>query len=131
MAVRMITVDTFHAELMAQDVPAREHLTFVCPMCKTPQSAQDLIEAGAGETFDDVEPFVAFACVGRWTGAGSPRNKPDCKPCNWTLGGLFKTHSLEVITPDGVHHPRFELATPEEARAHLIRWQEKPLEVTR
>ena len=24
-----------------------------------------------------------------------------------TLGGLFKIHELEVVTPDGEHHPRF------------------------
>jgi hypothetical protein len=44
---------------------------------------------------------------------------PDGKPCNWTLGGLFRTHTLEVVTPDGKKHPRFEVATPEQAQAHL------------
>ena len=41
------------------------------------------------------------------------------KPCNWTLGGLFALHKLEVVTPDGEKHPRFELATPAEAQAHM------------
>lgn len=96
-------------------------------MCGTPQCGYDLIRAGAGETFDDVEQYLGFSCVGRFTGADTPRNKPDGKPCNWTLGGLFQTHKLVVVTPDGKRHPRFEVATPEVAAAHLaaIRTEEK------
>jgi hypothetical protein len=87
-------------------------------MCQTLQSARDLIAAGAGSTFDDVQRSLGFSCVGRFTGAGSPRNVPDGNPCNWTLGGLFRVHQLEVVTPDGVKHPHFELASREEADAH-------------
>ena len=78
-----------------------------------------LIEAGAGETEDDVEPFVGFSCVGRWTGKGSAlgTDAPRGEGCNWTLGGLFQLHKLVVITPDGERHPRFTPATPEEAQA--------------
>lgn len=50
--------------------------------------------------------------------AGPPRKKPDGKPCNWTLGGLFRLHELEVITPDGKAHPTFAVATPAQAQAH-------------
>jgi hypothetical protein len=35
------------------------------------------------------------------------------------LGGLISLHKLEVVTPDGEHHPRFEVATPDEAKAHM------------
>lgn len=118
--VRKITVATFHDELRAQGV-AREDLAFVCPMCGTVQSARDLIEVGAGKTFDEVEKYLAFSCVGRWTGAGAPRAEPDGKPCNWTLGGLFTTHKLEVVTEDGEKHPRFEPARPAQAKAHAAR----------
>jgi hypothetical protein len=89
-----------------------------CPMCGTIQSAADLIAAGAGPDFDAVEKYLAFSCVGRFTNAGSPRKVPDGKPCNWTLGGLFSLHKLEVVTPDGKKYPRFELASPAEAQAH-------------
>jgi hypothetical protein len=116
--VRTLTIAEFHEALWSQGVSGEEHLAFKCPMCGTIQSAHDLIRVGAGTTFDEVSRYVAFSCVGRWTGAGSPRRKPDGKPCNWTLGGLFQTHKLEVVTWDGRRHPRFELATPEEAQAH-------------
>lgn len=116
--IRKITLDEYHSELRDQAVSGHENLAFVCPMCGTVQSARDLISAGAGKTFDDVERYLGFSCVGRWTGARSPRAKPDGEPCNWTLGGLFTLHKLEVVTPDGETHPRFEPATPEQAQAH-------------
>jgi hypothetical protein len=116
--MKRLSIPEFHAELKAQGVSAREHFAFRCPMCKTVQSGRDLIAAGAGSTFDEVERFVGFSCVGRFKGAASPRREPDGNPCDWTLGGLFRLHSLEVIDEDGNAHPRFDLATPEEAQAH-------------
>ena len=118
--VTKVTLAEFHSSLKAQGVE-REDLAFRCPMCRTVQSARDLIAAGAGRAFDDVERYLAFSCVGRWTGAGSPRTEPDGKPCNWTLGGLFALHRLEVVTPDGKAQPRFEVASPDEAKHHAAR----------
>lgn len=115
--VREVTLDQYLTELRAQSLP-NEALAFRCPMCRTVQSAADLIEAGAGADFDAVERYLAYSCIGRFTGAREPRLTPDGKACNWTLGGLFSLHRLEVLTPDGQRHPRFEPATPEEAQAH-------------
>ena len=67
---------------------------------------------------EEVERYLAFSCVGRWTGFAAPRAKPDGRPCNWTLGGLLPTHELVVVTDDGERHPRFLPATPEQAQAH-------------
>lgn len=106
---RQITIEQFHAEIKAQNAPSREDITFVCPMCGTHQSARDLIEAGAGATFDEVEKYLGFSCVGRFTDAGSPRKEPDGRPCNWTLGGFFRLHKLEVLH-EGEAHPHFEVA---------------------
>lgn len=114
--MRTLSVEEFHHELKAQGTSGREHLAFICPMCGTVQSEKSLIDAGAGEDFDAVERFLAFSCVGRWRGDGSPRNTRDGKPCNWTLGGLFRTHTLEVLTEEGEAHPRFEPATAAQAR---------------
>ena len=114
--MKRMTVEEFHAALKAQGVPNQEHFAFVCPMCETIQSARSLIRANAGKTFEDVEKLLAYSCVGRFTGAASPRKEPDGKPCNWTLGGLLRVHKFEVTTPDGKHHPRFELASPEQAQ---------------
>lgn len=120
--MRTITLDEFHAELKAQGVNGIESCAFICPVCKTIQSGADLIIAGAGKTFDEVEKFLAFSCVGRFTRAGPYKpGMPPGRGCNWTLGGLFQCHTLEVITPDGTKHPRFELATHEEAKAHVAR----------
>lgn len=116
--MKTMTLDEFKAAVLAQGVP-HEHIAVVCPMCGTIQSGADLIAAGAGADFDAVEKYLGFSCVGRFTGAESPRKKPDGKPCNWTLGGLFSLHKLEVVTPDGNRHPRFELASPDEAKAHM------------
>lgn len=112
-----MSLEEFHAACKAQ-APSSDQIVFRCPMCKTLQSARDLIAAGAGSTFDDVERYLGFSCVGRFTGAGSPRKEPDGAPCNWTLGGLFTLHRLTVVTPDGKQHPRFEIASREEADAH-------------
>lgn len=93
-----MTLDKFKAAIKSQGVPISQ-ATFECPRCKTLQCGDDLIAAGVGKDFDDIEKYLAFSCVGRW----DPK-----KGCDWTLGGLFQLHEFEVITPDGEHHPRFK-----------------------
>lgn len=115
--MKTMTLDEFHAALKEQGVP-REHLALVCPMCGVVQSAHDMIAAGAGKDFEEVERFLGFSCVGRFMNSGSPRYPRDGKPCNWTLGGLFQVHKLEVVV-DGEPYPRFEPATPEQAQEHM------------
>lgn len=127
--MKKLTLDEYKRALLAQGVGSHEHFAMKCPMCQTIQSAADLIAAGAGADFYAVEKYLGFSCVGRFTGAGTPRRKPDGKPCNWTLGGLFALHKLVVVTPDGKEHPRFELATPEEAQEHMKRHAAAPGEV--
>lgn len=124
--MRTQTLDEFLAELKAQGV-AKVDLAFKCPACGTIQSARDLIEAGAGADFDAVEGYLGFSCIGRFTHLRPPpRPLPDDYNggCNWTLGGLFPIHKLEVVTADGKHHKRFEPATPDEAQRHAQRLQE-------
>lgn len=119
-----MTIEEFHAALNAQGVPLI-HCAFRCPMCKTVQSAFDLLEVGAAKSMDEVEKYLAFSCIGRFTNAGPHRKwSPSGKGCDWTLGGLFKIHTFEVVTEDGERHPRFELATPEEAQAHYKKARE-------
>lgn len=116
--VEQIDVAEFHRRLKAQGVSSRNHAALKCPMCDTVQSLASLVAAGA--TPEEAERLIGFSCEGRLTDAGPPPNKPTEKRrvrgCNWTLGGLFKLHRLEVIA-DGEPHPRFEVATPEEAKA--------------
>jgi hypothetical protein len=110
--VRKMTLEEFRAEVERQQAAGTEavDIKFVCPMCKVPQSGRDLIAAGAGVDFGEVNKYLAFSCVGRFTGAPAPRAEPDGQPCNWTLGGLFQTHRLVVVMPDGYHRPTFEFA---------------------
>lgn len=117
--MQTVTLNEFLAALKAQGVP-KEHMAFKCPVCGTIQSGADLIKAEAGKTFDEVQGFLGFSCIGRFTGAGEhKRGEASGRGCNWTLGGLLHLHELEVITEDGEHHPRFVLATPEEAQQHM------------
>lgn len=114
-----MTVDDLHAAFRAQGVPTKEDLAWKCPICGTVQSAKDLIRAGAGKNFDEVEKFLGFSCVGRWTDAGPARDgDTPGKGCDWTLGGFLQLHKVEVLTPDGKRHPMFEVASPEAAKAH-------------
>lgn len=115
--MKTMTLADFQAALRSQGVE-REHYTFRCPMCRTLQTASDLIRAGAGQSFEDVQKYLGFSCVGRFTGAPGPRKVADGQPCDWTLGGLFSLHKLEVLTEDGTLVPHFEVASPEEAQRH-------------
>ena len=117
--MQRMTLGFFLSALKAQGVP-KEHMAFKCPVCSTIQSAADLIKADAGKTFEEVEPYLGFSCIGRFTGAGE--HKPGEAPgrgCNWTLGGLLHIHKLEVLDESGKVYPRFVLATPEEAHRHM------------
>lgn len=82
--IREVTLDEFHKILEKQGVNTEE-LRFICPQCKLVQTANDLIAAGAGKDLKEVEGFVAFSCVGRWT---------KDKGCDWTLGGLLQIHEF-------------------------------------
>jgi predicted RNA-binding Zn-ribbon protein involved in translation (DUF1610 family) len=112
-----MSLEEFHAACKAQ-ADSSDQIVFKCPMCGTLQSARDLISAGAGADFDGVEKYLGFSCIGRFTGAATPRKEPDGNPCDWTLGGLFSLHKMEVVTPDGKHHPHFELALRKDADEH-------------
>ncbi|MEM7663802.1 MAG: VVA0879 family protein [Pseudomonadota bacterium] len=106
--IERVTLEEFQSMIKAQEVPI-EDVKFECPICKSRQSANDLIAAGAGKDLDEVEKYLAFSCVGRFTGTGeynSESHVPN-SGCNWTLGGLFQLHKFEVETPDGHVHPRF------------------------
>ncbi len=94
---KRVTLAEFLEMVKAQGVPI-ERVTFRCPRCGTLQCAEDLIEAGAGADLDTVEKYLGFSCVGRWS---------EEKGCDWTLGGLFQIHELEVVTPDERVHPTF------------------------
>jgi hypothetical protein len=111
--MRTITHKQFLDELSAQGVQPRD-FAFRCVVCGTIQSPQSFLNAGVPE--DLIMGQIGFSCVGRWTKVGP--HKPGTAPgkgCDWTLGGLFRFHKLEVVTEDGKTTPVFEIATPAEA----------------
>lgn len=68
---------------------------FQCPRCGHIQTMEDLANVGC----ETPEQTAFFSCIGRWKkGVG----------CDWTLGGLFHIHKVEVIMPDGTTMPSFE-----------------------
>lgn len=95
-----IKLDDFIAEAEKRFGTDRTKWKFICPRCKTPQSGQDLVDAGVKK--ECVNDYLGFSCIGRWT---------KDKGCDWTLGGLFKIHTLEIEDHDGKMHPYFELAS--------------------
>jgi len=110
------------AMLEGQGVEVPLEMCFVCPLCGTVQNANDLIAAGAGKSFADVDGYVGYSCVGRWTHHKEPPPKGKMGTqigCNWTLGGFLQLHDLAVIDDKGFQHPRFEPATPEQAQDHI------------
>lgn len=111
MTVETISLDQFHDRIKNQGAARIEDVEFICPMCKHHQTGQDLIDAGAGSNMNEIERYLAFSCVGRWTGAGQ-FDESAGGPCDWTLGGLFSIHKLVVVDPDGKEFPRFEVAPP-------------------
>jgi hypothetical protein len=120
-----ISADELHRRFKTQGVSSREHIATVCPICGTAQSIASLMRAGASA--EDAERAIGFACEGRLTNAGPwPRSTAKTKAaaerrkirgCDWSLGGLFRIHKLEIATPDGKMHPYFEVATAEQAQA--------------
>jgi hypothetical protein len=76
----------------------------------------------AGATRERAESYIGFSCEGRLTGAGpatadhTPGRGQD-RGCDWTLGGIFRLHRLEIIGENGERHVRFDIATPEQAAA--------------
>jgi len=90
----------------------------MCPICGTVQS-RAMFRQFSKLTEEEISGQLGFSCIGRQCDAGP--FKPDVEPdserpgCDWTLGGLFQLHKLEVEYPDGKVSPAFEPASPEQA----------------
>lgn len=94
-----IKLEDFKAKATERFGPETHKWKFKCPHCGEAQSAEDLVAAGVDKA--DVQKYIGFSCIGRFTKE---------RGCDWTLGGFFKIHELEIVTEDGTHHPHFDLA---------------------
>ena len=92
-----LTLEEYLSAMMSQNAPMGD-VTFQCPRCRTLQSANDLIKAGAGKNINQVKRYLGFSCIGRFDSS---------KGCSWSLGGLFQIHELEIVFPNGEPAPRF------------------------
>lgn len=129
-----LTMAEFMKRVEAQGVSSPNHYAFICPVCGTVQSGQSLFRAGARP--ETIERSIAFSCEGRFTGAGPWPSSKDrsakavarrsIRGCDWTLGGLFHLHELEIEREDGTIRMAFEIASPEQARA-LEAWLDDPI----
>lgn len=94
--IKTLKISEFN-ELCKKHWPDIMSVEFICPKCKTIQTGKDLIEAGAGKDFDEVNKYLGFSCVGRFT---------ETKGCDWTLGGLFSIHTLEIVSDEDPEQKR-------------------------
>ncbi len=76
---------------------------FECPSCHHPQSAKDWEDNKIDK--DTIQNQLGFSCIGRHV---------ENIGCDWTLGGLFQIHTLEVIDDDGEVYRHFKLYEPKE-----------------
>lgn len=81
---------------------------FKCPSCGNIQSIHDFEDA----SIENPEQKVFFSCIGRWNGHDNDMLSGK-SPCNYTLGGLFKLHHVEVINEEGYITSVFEFAESE------------------
>ena len=79
---------------------------FICPKCKTVITPEDYHNAGVPN--DKINGAVGFNCIGRFT---------KDKGCDWTLGGLFQLHELEIEDDEGKMRPHFDF--PPETECQL------------
>ncbi len=127
-SLEVITRDELTRRAEAQGVSHPRHWAFVCPICSTVQSPASLMAAGVHP--DEVDHVLGFSCEGRATDAGPwPGDRArgsramarrGVRGCDWTLGGLFRIHTLEVVCPGeggDYSRPCFQVASPAEAQA--------------
>ncbi|MGK9367567.1 VVA0879 family protein [Melioribacter sp. Ez-97] len=76
-----------------------ENWKVICPICKCEQTVQDFLDAGID--MKDVFNYFGYSCIGRFS---------EAKGCDFSLGGLFPIHNVEIIDDSGNAHPRFDIA---------------------
>jgi len=83
-------------------------IAFRCPMCKVETKGQEWLDYG-----QKGEAMLGFSCIGRLKGTDQGLETKNRTPtgCNYTNGGLFQLHSIEVHDPDDDHiHKFFDFA---------------------
>lgn len=76
---------------------------FKCVICGHVQDGRGMMERH-NISQDEALSRSSFSCEGRLGGE---------EGCDWSLGGLFKLHTVEIVHPDGSREPVFEFACEE------------------
>ena len=76
---------------------------FVCPSCGHIQSVKSVLEHNPSLDPNNIQNWINYNCEGRYN---------EGEGCDWTLGGLFKIHKLEIIYL-GKEIPSFEFVKKE------------------
>jgi len=94
-----MTLEEFKKEARRRFGDDSVNWEFVCPRCKTVQTAKQWRDLGIAQ--ETIQKQLGYSCIGRHIkGRG----------CDWTLGGLLQIHELEIIDEDGKHHPHFDFS---------------------
>lgn len=96
--MKTITLEDWYKEAESKFGKDKKEWRFQCPQCGHVQTMKDFLDNNVEEA---VNKFY-FSCLGRWVPS---------RGCDWTLGGLFQIHKVEVIHPEGGKNiPVFEFA---------------------
>jgi len=130
--MKKITYKDF-ARLLCDQFPGEDtpeqHLAVVCPSCGTVQSETSFTRAEVDE--ETIYRVLGFSCIGRYTDAIEAQvGEKTGRGCSYTLGGLFKLHTLVVVKEDGEERPSFEPAAPAQAQELRLLHQRDPDAIT-
>lgn len=95
--IRTLTHSEWHTEATRRFGDDHRAWRFRCPRCGNIQSIASVLEHNP--SLKDPSNWIYVSCEGRHVpGHG----------CDWTLGGLFKIHTVEVVVDDEGTLPVFE-----------------------
>jgi hypothetical protein len=97
--IKTLTIEAWKALGTKLYGPDFKKWRFKCVKCGNVQTFENFVALGMSQ--EEAVNVFFFSCIGRW--------KKDTG-CDWTLGGLFSIHKLEVINEHGRPAMVFEFA---------------------
>jgi hypothetical protein len=98
--MKTITIQEWHAEAVSLFGEGKINWKFVCPKCRTVQSAHDFLEI-IDFPEEKLGSVLGYTCIGKFI---------EEKGCDFTLGGAFQFQEVEIILPSGKKRPIFDFA---------------------
>lgn len=106
--MKTYTLEEWRQKLKTLYGTEHEKYAFKCPACGNVSTVADFIAVGLSK--EDALNIAYQECIGRHTGAGSP--KEGKTPCNWAAYGLFGTlgKGVNVVNKEGKEIEVFDFA---------------------